>query len=45
MAKIGNKTMFVLTWGLDRFLDINYLGPGTSYEKWVKAYECKTVKS
>ena len=37
--------MFLLTWGF-RFLDIiNYLGPGTSYEKWVKAYECKTVKS
>ena len=29
-----------------RFLDImNYLGQGTSYEKWVKAYECETVKS
>ena len=24
---------------------MNYLGPGTSYEKWVKAYECKTVES
>ena len=45
VAKNGNKTMFLLTWGF-RFLDIiNYLGPGTSYEKWVKAYECKTVKS
>ena len=33
------------TWGF-RFLDIiNYLGPGTSYEKWVKAYECKAAKS
>ena len=38
VAKNGNKTMFLLTWGI-RFLDIiNYLGPGTSYEKWVKAY-------
>ena len=37
--------MFLLTWGF-RFLDIiNYLGPGTSYKKWVKAYGCKTVKS
>ena len=37
--------MFLLTSGF-RFLDIiNYLAPGTSYEKWVKAYECKTVKS
>jgi len=37
--------MFVLTWGFG-FLDIiNYLWPGTSYEKWVKAYECKSVKS
>jgi len=45
VAKNGNKTMFSLTWGF-RFLDIiNYLGPGTSYDKWVKAYGCKTVKS
>ena len=29
-----------------RFLDIiNYLGPGTSYKKWTKAYECTVVKS
>jgi len=34
VAKKGNKTMFLLTWGT-RFLDIiNYLGPGTSYDKW-----------
>ena len=45
VAKHGNKIMFLLTCGF-RFLDIiSYLGPGTSYEKWVKAYECKTVKS
>jgi len=45
VAKNVNKTMFLLTWGF-RFLDIiNYLGSGTSYEKWVKAYECKSVKS
>ena len=41
----GNKIMFILMNSF-RFLDImNYLGPGTSYEKWVKAYECETVKS
>ena len=45
VAKNGNKIMFLLTSGF-RFLDIiNYLGPGTSHEKWVEAYECKTVKS
>ena len=45
VAKNGNKVMFILTNNF-RFLDIiNYLGPGTSYEKWVKAYECKTVES
>ena len=45
VAKHGNKIMFILTSGF-RFLDIiNYLGPGTSYEKWVKAYDCKTTKS
>ena len=45
VAKHGKDIMFLLTSGF-RFLDIiNYLGPGTTYEKWVKAYECKTVKS
>ena len=45
VAKNGNKIMFILTNNF-RFLDIiNYLGPGTSYEKWVKAYECETIKS
>ena len=44
-AKNGNKIMFVLTQGF-RFLDIiNYLGPGTGYEKWTKAYECTAEKS
>ena len=37
--------MFLLTQGF-RFLDIiNYLGPGTSYEKRTKAYECSAEKS
>ena len=45
VAKNGSKIMFILTDRL-RFLDIiNYLGPGTSYEKWIKAYDCKTTKS
>jgi len=45
VAENGNKTMFSLTWEFC-FLDIiNYIGPGTSYDKWVKAYGCKTVKS
>ena len=45
VGKNGNKIMFILTKNF-RFLDIiNYLGPGTSYEKWVKAYECEEVKS
>ena len=45
VAKNSNKIMFLLTSGF-RFLDImNYLGPGTTYERWVKAYDCKTTKS
>ena len=45
VAKNGSKIMFLLTDRL-RFLDIiNYLGPGTSYERWVKAYDCKATKS
>ena len=45
VAKNENKIMFILTNSF-RFLDIiNYLGPATIYEKWVKAYECETVKS
>ena len=44
VAKNGNKIMFILNKNF-RFLDIiNYLGPGTSYEKWVKAYECENGK-
>jgi len=45
VAKNGNKIMFLLTQEF-RFLDIiNYLCPGTSYEKWTKAYECSAEKS
>ena len=45
VAKNGNKIMFLLTSGF-RFLDImNYLAPGTTYERWVKAYDCKTTKT
>ena len=45
VGKKENKTMFIKTNGF-RFLDIiNYFGPGTSYEKWVKAYGCSVQKS
>ena len=45
VAKKANKIMFILTKN-SRFLDVlNYLAPHTSYEKWVKAYECESVKS
>jgi len=45
VAKNGNKIMFLLTREF-HFLDIiNYLGLGTSYEKWMKAYECTAEKS
>ena len=41
VATQGSKTMFIITPEFN-FLDvINYLGPGTSYDKWVKAYGCK----
>ena len=45
VAKKVNTTMFMET---DHFcfLDIiNYRGPGTSYEAWVKAYGCSAQKS
>jgi len=45
VATQGSKTMFIITPEF-KFLDvINYLGPGTSYDKWVKAYCCKQAKS
>ena len=45
VAKMGKKIMFLLTDRL-RFLDIiNYLGPGTSYDSWLKAYGCEIKKS
>jgi len=45
VAKRANQNMFLLTPGV-RFLDVmNYLGPGTSYEAWVKAYGCDLKKS
>ena len=45
VAKNGNKIMFLFSKDF-RFLDIiNYLGPGVSYEKWIKAYECSSEKS
>jgi len=45
VAKRANTTMFIKT---DHFifLDIiNYLGPVTSYDAWVKAYGCSAQKS
>ena len=45
VTKRANTTMFMKTDAFF-FLDIiNYLGPGTSYEAWVKAYGCSGQKS
>ena len=44
VGKKANTTMFMKTNGF-RFVDINYLSPGTSYEKREKAYECSVQKS
>lgn len=45
VRKKANTTMFMKTNGF-RFADIvNYLWPGTSYEKWVKVYGCSVHKS
>ena len=45
VAKNGRKIMFMSTSDF-KFLDIiNHLAPGTSYEKWVKAYGCEKGKS
>jgi len=45
VASKGSQTMFVITPEF-KFLDVmNYLGPGTSYDKWIKAYSSKQTKS
>ena len=45
VAKNENKIMFLFFKDF-RFLDIIiYLGPGVSYEKWIKAYECSSEKT
>ena len=45
VATQGSKTMFIITPEF-KFLDvINYLGPDTLYDKWVKAYGCEQTKS
>lgn len=45
VAKNDNKNKYLLTKNF-RFLDIIiYLGSGTSYDKWVKAYGCTAEKS
>ena len=46
VAKNANKIMFMVNNKKFRFFDIiNYLGPGTSYDKWLKAYGCTVGKS
>ena len=45
LSRKANTTMFIKTEKF-LFLDIiNYLGPGTSYAAWVKAFGCSTQKS
>lgn len=44
VGKKANRTMFIKTSGF-RFVDIvNYLGPGTSYDNWVKVYGGSDLK-
>jgi len=45
VSKNANKTVFMKTNGFRFLRIINYLCPGTSYEKWVKAYCCSVQKS
>jgi len=45
VAKNGKKIMFLLTQEFRFLYIINYLGPGTSYKKWTKAYKCTAEKS
>ena len=45
VANKQGKIMFMSTENF-KFLDVmNYLGPGTSYEKWVKTYGSTQTKS
>ena len=44
-ARKANSVIFLITASY-RFLDItNYIGPGTSYDKWLKAYSCVQTKA
>ena len=45
VAKRQEKIMFLITPNFKFFDIINYLGPGTSYEKWVKTYRSGETKS
>ena len=46
VGKNANKIMFMVNNKKFRFLYIiNYLGPGTSHDKWLKAYGCPVGKS
>lgn len=45
VPKNANKIMYMSSKDF-RFLDVmNDVSPGTSYVKWVKAYDCKLEKS
>ena len=43
VAKHTSKIMFMVN--NNKFDMMNYLGPGTSYDKWLKAYGCTVGKS
>ena len=45
VVKNGSKIMFLLTPGFCFLGVINYIGPGTRCEKWVKAIGCAVKKS
>ena len=45
VAKKQENIMFLTTLNFKFFDIINYLGPGTSYEKWVKTYGSGQTKS
>ena len=46
LATQGSKTMFIIMPIIMSFLDVmNYLAPGASFDKWIKAYGCQQTKS
>jgi len=44
VATQRSKTLFIITPELNFLDEINCLGPGTSYDKWVKAYGYKQTR-